>query len=140
MARRRAGVLGGVLLLGLLGCFRPPGPIVSMSATVGEIEIVILESFPVQVHVVIRGDLPDACTRIASVSVRRSGERFDVAIVAERERDAICAQVLTPYEETVALSVHGLAAGTYLVDVHGVTASFVLDVDNLPQGRGYGAP
>ena len=91
-------------------------------------------------HLIVRGALPDACTRIASVSVRRTGEWFDVAILAERERDAFCAQVISPYEERIALSVHGLPAGTYLVDVHGITAGFTLDVDNVPQGRKGGTP
>ena len=44
-------------------------------------------------------------------------------------RDSI--QTIKPYEETVALDVYGLIAGTYQIDVNGVTDSFFLDVDNI---------
>ena len=62
-----------ILLLGLImlitifvtGCFSIL-PTISL-APVEEIEIVILESFPVQVHVIARGNLPDPCTEISEV-------------------------------------------------------------------------
>jgi inhibitor of cysteine peptidase len=42
----------------------------------------------------------------------------------------MCAQVLVPFEETIALDVAGLPAGAYTVVVNEVKTSFELAVDN----------
>jgi inhibitor of cysteine peptidase len=38
---------------------------------VESIEVLMLESFPVQVHVIVRGQLPDACSFIEMVEQAR---------------------------------------------------------------------
>ena len=114
-----------------------PSPIVTEVPTLGSVAVVksvdvlILESFPVQVNVVIRGDLPDAgCTTIASVEQGRQGNTFRLTLVTTTDPLALCAQALTPFEEVVALDVKDLPAGVYVVDVHGVEGTFELSVDN----------
>ena len=114
-----------------------PSPIVTEVPTLGSVAIVksvdvlILESFPVQVNVVIRGDLPDAgCTTIASVEQVREGNTFRLTLITTTDPLALCAQALTPFEEVVALDVKDLPAGVYVVDVHGVEGTFELSVDN----------
>ncbi len=102
-------------------------------AMVHGIEVQMLESFPVQVNVVARGDLPDSCTQIDEVISQRTDDVFRVAITTLRQPGAICTQALVPFEETVALDVTGLAAGTYEVSVNGVTDSFTLATDNVLQ-------
>lgn len=101
-------------------------------AHVEEVEVQLLESFPVQVRVVIRGELPDACTEIEEVTQRFEAEEdmFSIEIKAVRTTDDPCAEVLVPFEETVALDAHGLQAGTYTVNVNGTKETFTLDVDN----------
>lgn len=106
-----------------------PDPIPGL-APVQTVELRILESFPVQVHAVARGELPDPCTSIASVSQARRGFDIEVRLTTTRPRDLACIQVLAPFEEIVALDVLGLPAGRYRVEVNGVEASFVLPVDN----------
>ncbi|UCF10144.1 MAG: hypothetical protein JSW65_00195 [Candidatus Bipolaricaulota bacterium] len=134
--RDRARIVAPVLVpLLILGCVRRApvdGTIILSVAPVDRIEIRILESFPVQVHVVVRGSLPDACTAVREVAATRSRHRFVVEVTAQRDRDALCAQVLTPYEEVVPLDVLGLPAGTYVVEVHGLSATFRLETDNIP--------
>ena len=95
------------------------------------IEIAILESFPVQVHVRAFGYLPDSCTTISDVSQSREGDTFKVVIMTSRPADAVCAQVLVEFQEVIPLQVVGLPAGTYTVDVNGVTDTFTLAVDNV---------
>lgn len=112
---------------------QPPGGgggLVEGEAAVGSIEILILESFPVQVHVVARGNLPDGCTQIDEVSTQQEGDAFYVTITTVRDADAMCTQATVPFEERIVLDVLGLKAGTYTVDVNGVTDTFTLDVDN----------
>ncbi len=106
-------------------------PPVPGTAQVGSIEILILESFPVQIHVLAKGQLPDSCTTLDQITQEQDGDTFRVTITTARPEE-VCAQVLTPFEETIPLDVYGLAAGTYTVDVNGVTGTFTLDIDNLP--------
>ena len=114
-----------------------PSPIVTEVPTLGSVaavksvDVLILESFPVQVNVVIRGDLPDAgCTTIASVEQVREGNTFRLTLITTTDPLALCAQALTPFEEVVALDVKYLPVGVYVVDVHGAEGTFELSVDN----------
>lgn len=117
-----------------------PSPIVTevptavSLAVVKSIEILLLESFPLQVHAVIRGDLPDAgCTKIASVDQVREGNTFRLTLVTTTDPLALCAQALTPFEEVVALDVYGLPADTYTVQAGDVQQTFTFDVDNIAE-------
>lgn len=100
-------------------------------AVVNSIDVLILESFPVQVNVLASGDLPDTCTQIDEIISQLTGDTFRVAITTLRQPDAVCAQAIVPFEQSVSLDVEGLAAGTYNVSVNSVTDSFTLDVDNV---------
>ena len=101
-------------------------------ANVNEIEILILESFPVQVHVVAKGYLPNPCTQIDEIIKSREGNDFTVTIKTKTSPGP-CIQVIKPFEETIPLDVYGLPAGTYNVNVNGIEDSFTLDVDSIPQ-------
>jgi len=125
-----------ILLLGLImliiifasGCFSIL-PTTGL-ASVDEIDILILESFPVQINVIARGNLPDPCTEISEVLQEREGDTFFITIKTYRS-PGLCIQVLAPFEEIIPLEVYGLPAGTYTVDVNGVQGTFDLEVDNI---------
>jgi hypothetical protein len=102
-------------------------------ASVETIDILILESFPVQVNVVARGNLPDGCTTLDEVIQERDGNTFQVTITTVRPVGMECTEALVPFEKVVVLEVYGLLAGVYTVDVNGVTDTFELTVDNVPQ-------
>ena len=104
--------------------------VITGTAAIESVQVMLLESFPVQVRVVMQGNLPDACTKIGEISVERDGNTFKVKVPTVRPADEMCAQVIMPFEETVALDAAGLKAGTYTVDVNGVTETFTLEVDN----------
>ena len=93
----------------------------------------ILESFPVQVHVNVTGYLGDGCTTLGNIETTQESDTFLVNITTQRPTEALCTQQLVGFEENVALDVQGLPAGTYTVDVNGVTDTFTLDVDNMAQ-------
>jgi len=101
-------------------------------AEVTEIDILILESFPVQVHVVASGYLPNPCTKIEEIIQSREGDNFFVTIKTKSSL-LPCIQVLTPFEETIALDVYGLPAGTYNVNVNGIEDTFTLEINNIYQ-------
>ncbi len=110
----------------------PTGGVVRGEATVEEVDLQIMESFPVQVAAVARGTLSDGCTEIDEVrsSFDEESKTFTVTITTVRDEDAVCTQALVPFEERIELDVRGLPAGTYTVDVNGVRETFTFDVDN----------
>jgi hypothetical protein len=102
-------------------------------APVESIDILILESFPVQVNVVARGGFPNGvCIAIDQVLRERDGNTFRVTITTTRSPDVVCTDEVVPFEEVISLDVYGLPAGIYTVDVNGVTGIFELAVDNVP--------
>ena len=107
----------------------------AQEAAVDSIEILILESFPVQVNVRARGDLPDGCTSIDSVDTNRTGTSFNITITTIRQTGELCTEALVPFEETIPLDVLDLSAGTYAVNVNGINGSFTLQVDNVAQAE-----
>ena len=109
------------------------GEVIIKEAVVESIAILMLESFPIQVNVVARGNLPDSCTQIGQITQERDDNTFEVTIMTVRPADRVCAAVLVPFEEVIALDVLGLPADSYSVNVNAVTDSFTFDVNNVPQ-------
>ncbi len=100
-------------------------------ATVENIAIRILESFPVQIHVIAKGVVRDGCATISEITQVRQGTSFQITILTTRPADGICLQTqMTAFEETIPLDVYNLPAGTYTVDVNGMHEKFILDVYN----------
>jgi inhibitor of cysteine peptidase len=100
------------------------------NATVENIQILILESFPVQINVVAKGYLPDGCTKIDQTIKNREGNTFLITITTKRPVDAMCTMAIVPFEEVISLDVYGLEAGDYEVNVNGIMDSFTLEMDN----------
>ena len=98
---------------------------------VDSIEILTLESFPVQMSANVKGNLPDPCTTITSAASQRDGNTFNIDIATTRDEGRACIQVLSPFEQSVALDVVGLKAGTYTVVAGDVSETFELKVDNV---------
>lgn len=114
----------------------PATPVLTVEGTavVESVEVLLLESFPVQVRLVARGNLPDGCTALGDWRVEREGDTFAVTLPTTRSAEAMCTEALVPFEVSIPLEVAGLPAGTYGVEVNGVSASFTLDVDNVLGG------
>jgi hypothetical protein len=98
---------------------------------VDSLQILMLESFPVQVQVEVDGLLPDACSFIEMVEQTYGENEFNITLHFARHPNMRCAPQPTAFQEIIALDVHGLKAGEYTVSVHGVEASFELPVDNI---------
>lgn len=114
----------------LAGCMTSPTPsplptpiggVWRGTAAVERVDIRILESFPVQVHVTASGNLPDGCTQIDEIAQARKGYAFTVTMSTVRPADAVCTLALVPFQEVIPLDVAGLPAGTYTVNLNGVS-------------------
>ena len=123
------GLAAILMIIFITGCCAPIIPGIGL-ATVEEIDILSLESFPVQIFLIASGYLPDPCTEIYQISQQREGNTFFITIETYRS-PGFCIQVLAPFEEVIPLYVYGLPAGTYTVKVNGVQGSFDLEMDNI---------
>lgn len=107
------------------------GKLIFGSAIVDGIEIMVLESFPIQIKVNARGYLPDGCTRIHEITKEKKDSTFIVSIKTVRPADIFCTEAIVPFQEVISLDVYGLKAGIYIVNVNSVNGTFELVTDNI---------
>lgn len=99
--------------------------------TITSVQAMILESFPVQINLLVSGYKSVPCVELEPVAVSRKDTQFTVLIAETTLGPAeSCIALIDPFETNVSLDVLELAAGTYTVSVNGETTSFTLDIDN----------
>lgn len=87
------------------------------------VEILLLESWPVQVKAVIRGSLPTPCHTLAwNLGEPDADGRIVLAVFSTVDMDQVCTQVLDPFERTVDLG--SFTSGAYVLVVNGVEYPF----------------
>jgi len=108
-----------------------PGGTVQGLAPVERIDILILESFPVQINVLVFGSLPDGCTQIDDYTQTRDDKTITISLTTTRPAEQACTDALVPYQESIPVEATGLKKGVYTVVVNGVKGTFELQVDNI---------
>ena len=93
---------------------------------INDISVEILESLPIQVHIVVSGSLSDACTTINEITQQRDGNAINVHITTKRPKDEFCAQVIKEVEERIPLE-GGFLPGRYKVIVNEVEKAFEIN-------------
>jgi hypothetical protein len=104
-------------------------------AYIESLEVLTLESIPLQVQAVVGGFLSDPCTSIAETAVEQQDATFTITIHTAYNHEMVCAQMLVPFSETVALNVQGLAAGTYVVTAGALSQTFSLPGGSVSPGE-----
>ena len=79
-------------------------------------DILLMESFPVQVALHLTGNLPTPCHR-AVWEVEDDGTTIAVRLASVTEPDVVCAQVLEPFEVSIPLGDY--ESGTRVVTLNG---------------------
>ena len=92
---------------------------------IGEIEVLLAESDPVQVTVEVNGWLPDSCTEHHETHLTQEENTITIQITTIRPKGFACATVATEYQERV--SIGTLPAGDYKVTVNDVEGEFRVD-------------
>lgn len=96
-----------------------------------QVELIILESFPVQVFLKLSGSVT-ACSDL-KINQRFKENRFEISVIpfSTLGPDTACIAVVLPFEKIIPLQVYGLPAGTYeyIVNNH-YTGTFELANDN----------
>lgn len=100
-------------------------------------EVMLLESFPLQAQVQIKGNYRNGCEEVDPASLRavngNSEGIFAVNVYGlPIPKDTVCTDALRPFEFSVPLNIENLTAGNYKVNVNDkITTSFDLAVDNI---------
>ena len=113
----------------------PPAAETGEGLIIDEVVVMMMESLPATAAVIIRGHLVDGCTSIVDTLMEIDEEAglFRVTLGTYRDADAMCTMALVTVEEVIELPILGLPAGTYTVEVNGMTTTFELAVDNVYQ-------
>ncbi|MFU8827581.1 MAG: hypothetical protein ACNA70_08850 [Brevefilum sp.] len=129
-----------ILMAGLLlSACQPADPvgddfIYGQEAVVESVQVLLMESFPLQARAVVSGYLSDGCLELVEIDVERQGMEFVLTLTTRRPAgDVMCTEALVPFEEAVTLDIEGLEAGTYTVIAQEQQAQFTLDMDNVLQ-------
>jgi hypothetical protein len=121
-----------VLAIAMLGsaCSTPvgpddePGPIEPIQIT--KVDVLLLESFPVQGMAHVEGIIGDACSTLLPIEQSRSGSTITISIRMQRlPAGALCVQVAKLYDETISLGT--LSTGEYALRVNDVEEEFRVD-------------
>ncbi|MBM3237134.1 hypothetical protein FJZ31_12655 [Candidatus Poribacteria bacterium] len=90
---------------------------------INDISVELLESFPLQVHIVVNGFLRDGCTTLNEITQRRDGNTISVHITTKRPKDAVCIQIIKEVQERIPLEGSFLP-GRYKVTVNNIEKEF----------------
>jgi hypothetical protein len=81
-------------------------------------QILVMESMPVQVNVILKGELPTPCHELRVVPVTdEANKRVDMEVYTLTAISSACVAVLQPFEVTVELG--SFSGGTYTVYANG---------------------
>jgi hypothetical protein len=85
---------------------------------IDEVELIMLESYPVQVRLILRGSLPNPCSRLGwEVEQPDAQGRIQVRAYSVQESDLACIQVLAPLEDGIPLGA--FTSGSFSVWLNG---------------------
>jgi hypothetical protein len=88
------------------------------SAFMNSADLLLMESFPIQVAMILRGNLPTPCHNLRVIINRPDGNNnIDVAAYSVSDPSVICAQVLQSFDASIPLG--SFPPGHYTVSVNG---------------------
>lgn len=93
-------------------------------AQVQSVEIQFSQADPQQVNAIVHGNLNDACSTLQSPQVSFESGTFQIKLMVVSPTDRGCIQIITPYEQTIALDTARLTSGTYTVIANGISTTF----------------
>jgi hypothetical protein len=101
------------------------GNLMQVDTVVESVDVLVLESFPMQLNLLVKGYQPDGCDFPVQVEQVRDGNTVTVHIYREMPQDAICPMMIVGYEETIALE-GGFENGSFTIHVNDQTVNVEL--------------
>ena len=93
-------------------------------AQVLSVDIQFAVVHPQQVFAIVHGNLTDSCSTLQSPQISFESGIFQIKLMAVSPTDRGCIQIITPYEQTIALDTARLTPGTYTVIANGISTTF----------------
>jgi inhibitor of cysteine peptidase len=78
-----------------------------------------------QLLVNVSGYLSDSCTEIDEIIKQKTGNKFIINITTKRPKDAMCSQVVIPFEKEFKFDISGMGKDNLEIEVNGVTKSYL---------------
>ena len=127
MRRRGRSLVCLLALCALLaGCAKPAtqDPTALRPLSVAAVSVEIGVGSPIPVEIVASGDWPDLCAQLAQVTSKIHGTTIEIGLYATAAKaDCPPDHVGVPFRIAVPLNPVELPAGTYAINVNGVSAS-----------------
>lgn len=83
-------------------------------------DLLIMESFPIQLRLVMSGNLPTPCHELAyEIAEANAQNQIHVRVYTTVDPAVTCMQVLEPFDESIAIPLDGLEDGEYSVWLNG---------------------
>lgn len=90
---------------------------------IDRLDVLVLESFPIQLSLVMEGNLPTPCHQMQyEIAAANAANEIHVDVYTTVDPAMSCIQVLQPFEESIAIPLDGLADGEYSLWVNGEKA------------------
>jgi hypothetical protein len=101
--------------------------LVEVPSPIESVDILIMESFPVQYSVVVTSGLPNSCETFAGYRMERDSDMIHIEIINWKPADpgVACAEVYRIVETTIPLGSEFESGSTYTISVNDVTETFV---------------
>lgn len=105
---------------------RPGAPgVVRGPVYIDSVELLLLESYPVQVRALVKGSLPTPCHQLVwDLSDPDASGRIVLDVYSNADADSVCAQVLEPFEQSI--DIGSFTGGSYVLVVDGVEYPFTI--------------
>lgn len=85
-------------------------------------DLLVMESYPVQINLHINGSLPTPCHTFHYayvIGITSDPTKVEVTVWSESDTSRMCTQVLEPFDESIPIDMAGAADGAYSVYVNG---------------------
>lgn len=109
-----------ILAAVLAACGAPTAPVGQGPVYFYSADLLIMESFPIQLRLVMSGNLPTPCHELAyEIAEANAQNQIHVSVYTTVDPAVTCMQVLEPLYESIAIPLDGLADGEYSVWLNG---------------------
>ena len=106
-------------------------PFTAGLARVARVDLDLVSTRPPRLRVGVAGSLPDACTQIDPIEIRRLGARIEITLATRRAFGAACPPAESPFTRSIPLMLSE-EFQLYVVDVNGVSGSVLLPPSREP--------
>jgi hypothetical protein len=94
-------------------------------APIHEVDVLFMESYPVQVGVHIQGGLKDGCTTFHDAVVTRVGDTINIEVTVQKPKGMTCPAIYTFFEKSLNLGSDFTVNTTYTLMVNAFKTAFV---------------